>query len=241
MNALRRYTILLALTLWAGAAWAQNVSGVWYDPAKSGQGVTLAFKGGHLDGVWYYYDATHEGRWVVFSGELRGGSMTAELYAYTGPPLDENWDQAQVQALQVGSVQLHVHGTHTIQFDYVLNGISGTLNLVPFDLPVSSVDLSGFTGAYLGSYDGTESGHFTVIIDDYGHVEMVIVSDTSRTTFSAEGNISVNAAGQVEFSASSSVPEMAFTGVIDPDGHLHGSWTGADDQGGTFAGDSQNP
>lgn len=106
---------------------------VWWDPSRSGQAVQVLHDGNTISGAWYLYDQTGQGFWVVFEGNLNGNTITADLLRFTGPELDESWDNGQVSSQIVGSITLQFQSDSLALMNYTLDGVSGNLNLEPFE------------------------------------------------------------------------------------------------------------
>ena len=150
-----KFPFYLVASLWLISlpAVAQDYAGVWWDPTRSGQGVTLAQQGSTLSGAWYLYDESGNGLWVTFIGDLNGNSVTADLLRFTGPALGTPWDSGQVVSEPIGGVTITFASAGSATFAYSVNGINGTLNLVPFSLA------GGNEGALGGVWwDQTRSG-----------------------------------------------------------------------------------
>lgn len=109
-------------------------TGVWYEPARSGQGVQLLQRDDALSGAWYLYDGVGQGQWVTFVGELSGDLLDTPLLGFQGPPLGSPWDPTLVQASPVGQLQLRVISPTEMVFDYRVDGVEGQLRLLPFSL-----------------------------------------------------------------------------------------------------------
>jgi hypothetical protein len=71
--------------------------------------------------------------WVTFVGELNGTTVTASLLRFSGPPLGEVWDDAEVQSAVVGNVTIDFSSARAAGFSYTIDGVSDSLNLQPFN------------------------------------------------------------------------------------------------------------
>lgn len=129
-----------------GIAGNHGFSGLWWEPARSGQGINLWQRGNTVFGAWYIYDANGQDLWVTFSGNLNGGSLTGPLTLNKGPAIGKPWDVSQVRNESVGTMTLVFTSDTQATFTYTLLGNSGSLNLEPFILdPAQAED-----GAYAG-------------------------------------------------------------------------------------------
>ena len=76
------------ILLGAPCALAQNYSDIWYNPAESGWGLTLADHETQLFGVWYTYRADGSPTWFTIPGGTfsQGRRLfSGDLYQTTGP------------------------------------------------------------------------------------------------------------------------------------------------------------
>lgn len=70
---------------------AFNISGLWYDPASNGSGLTFVHSrtsDNTVFGTWYVYDATGKPRWYTIQNsawESQGRVLVGSLYATTAP------------------------------------------------------------------------------------------------------------------------------------------------------------
>src|SRR5882724_1743233 len=56
-------------------AFAQQYTGLWYDPSKSGEGVSIQQDGTTIFVLWYAYDSTGKGIWLAST--ITGATSTA--------------------------------------------------------------------------------------------------------------------------------------------------------------------
>lgn len=145
-----------------------GLSGMWYEPASSGQGLALEvypdLRGtnrGYLQGGWFTFDVAPAGgvekqRWYTFGGEFSGGtsSATVPLYLNTGG----NFDASPVTNGQVvGSATIAFSSCTAGEFTYVFNdGRSGT---IPLTRIISNVTCSA-TSARPTNADFALSGNW---------------------------------------------------------------------------------
>ncbi len=119
--------------------WA-DYSGLWWDQAKSGQGVSILQNNNAICGAWYLYDSSGEDMWLVFTGTLDSkNTLTSELVQYTGPALGTSWDVNKLKATSKGTVTLVFNSPTSATMQYNLNGVSGVLNLEPFANDIASL------------------------------------------------------------------------------------------------------
>ncbi len=117
-----------------------DYSGLWWDPSKGGQGVSIFQNNGSICGAWYLYDSSGKDMWLVFTGILSSSNtFTTQLFQYTGPALGTPWDINQVKNTPKGTVTLVFNSASSITMNYSINGLSGTLDLEPFANDVASM------------------------------------------------------------------------------------------------------
>src|SRR5438105_1946842 len=71
----------------AAPNWGNDRTDIFWDPAESGWGLTIAQHGNNLFAVWYTYDTSGQPIFVVMPGGTfnADGSFTGDLYTTTGP------------------------------------------------------------------------------------------------------------------------------------------------------------
>ncbi len=71
----------------AAPDWGYDFTDIYWDPAESGWGLTLAQHGNNVFGVWYTYDLNGQPLFVVMPGGTfaNGDSFTGATYTTTGP------------------------------------------------------------------------------------------------------------------------------------------------------------
>jgi len=120
------------LFLACGLCRAENYSDIWWDPAESGWGLTLADHGTNLFGVWYTYRADGKPVWYAipggtFSSDHR--TFTGDVYVTHGPSYTQSaFDPSQVTATKVGSATIDFapsgQASGSAVFTYSVNGVS---------------------------------------------------------------------------------------------------------------------
>jgi hypothetical protein len=153
----------------------QGLSGLWYEPATSGQGFALEFfpnleapGRGLLSGGWFTFDtapSTDAGgqRWYSVSGPLPDGTGTAALRVYRN--VGGNFAAPPVTTAQaIGNAALSFSACNRGRFDYQLDdGRSGSIDLerltpaIGCDAARAVADAAdfGFSGNW---YDAATSG-----------------------------------------------------------------------------------
>jgi hypothetical protein len=154
-----------------------GLTGSWYQPATSGQGMEIevfpdlvAPGTGYLRGGWFTFDDVASGgadhsRWYTFGGKVRSGDSAAvlSLYQNTGG----NFNALPVtSSVQVGNVGISFSNCTAGQLDYTFtdgSGRSGTVPLTRLTPNVScaqaaSSSASGDFGLSGNWFDRTKSG-----------------------------------------------------------------------------------
>ncbi len=106
---------------------AFNISGLWYDPASNGSGLTFVHSRSSdnmVFGTWYVYDATGKPRWYTIQNaawEARGRRLVGSLYATTAPancPITFTACPAALgQISLVGRVRVTINDTNSIRVE----------------------------------------------------------------------------------------------------------------------------
>jgi hypothetical protein len=125
----------------AAPQWGSDFTDLWFNPAESGWGVSLAQHGNNVFGVWYAYDTDGQPLWFVLPG-VQFTSSTAfkgKLYTTTGPYYgNATFDPTAVKPSEAGSATFNMNlgAAATGQCD------SGAATFTP------SVTIAGATAQY---------------------------------------------------------------------------------------------
>ncbi len=181
----------LFLLLAAADSMAANYSGLWWDPSKGGQGISIIQTQDSICGAWYLYDESGQDMWLVFTGVLASAnSLTTELFQYTGPPLGTSWDLSKLKAISRGTMTLTFNGPESASMHYNIGNISGTMNLEPFanDAAVMYWDLDK-PGQGMGFFmEGLSVYVVWYLYDKNGH-NIWVTSGTDLDITSTSGNL----------------------------------------------------
>lgn len=150
----------------AAANWGIDRTDLWWNPAESGWGLTLAQHGNNVFGAWFTYGPSGRPLFIVMPGvqAQTADSFTGTLYTTTGPAYDAaTFNPAQVRVTPVGSATVRFAGD-TATFTATVNGVTQvkTITRQPFGGPNTAPlppdpkrveDLSGvtFTGPWTRS------------------------------------------------------------------------------------------
>jgi hypothetical protein len=151
-----------ALSAWmfacghAGAALSPDPTGLWYDPAESGWGLTVSQQGDTVFAVLFVYDQANHPVWYVAS-DLEplalmppGGPMVlGNLYRTTGPWFGGTFDPHAVGVTAVGTLSLQYLGPspQSLQVGYTIDGTTVAKSVKPQTFGDNSALL-------LGTYEG---------------------------------------------------------------------------------------
>lgn len=124
--------LLLSLLAFANTARAQNYSDIWWNPAESGWGVTIADHETNIFAAFYTYDTNGKATWfTVTGGTFSQGRriFTGDVYTATGPHFAvEPFNPAQVRVSKVGTATFDFAPTggaaNTATFSYTINGVT---------------------------------------------------------------------------------------------------------------------
>jgi hypothetical protein len=119
--------------------WGNDLTDIWFNPAESGWGVTLAQHGNNVFGVWFTYDTDGQPLWAVIPGGTFNGpdAFTGTFYTTTGPYFGTTpFDPARVVSAPQGSVTINVTregrldlqcaGAQNAAFNWTLRGASAS-------------------------------------------------------------------------------------------------------------------
>jgi protocatechuate 3,4-dioxygenase beta subunit len=203
-----------AVTLQAGIAAAasttsapdidqQGLTGMWYEPASSGQGLALEvypdLRGtgvGYLQGGWFTFDVAPAGgvekqRWYTFGGTIAAGGATATmpLYVNTGG----NFNSTPITTGQVaGSVTIDFSSCTEGEFTYML--ADGRNGMIPLSRLTPNVTCST-TSARPTNSDFALSGNW-YDPSTSGQGFIIEVNPVSPVVFFAWYTYAVNGASQ---------------------------------------------
>lgn len=125
----------------AAANWGIDRTDLWWNPAESGWGLTLAQHGNNVFGAWFTYAQSGRPLFIVMPGvqAQSADAFTGTLYTTTGPAYNAaTFDPAQVRVTPVGSATVHFTGD-TATFITTVNGVTQTKTIArqPFGGPIN--------------------------------------------------------------------------------------------------------
>lgn len=126
----------------APANWGIDRTDLWWNPAESGWGLTLAQHGNNVFGAWFTYGQTGRPMFIVMPGvqAQSADAFTGTLYTTAGPAYNApTFDPAQVRVTPVGSATVHFTGD-TATFAATVNGVTQvkTITRQPFGGPATA-------------------------------------------------------------------------------------------------------
>ncbi len=130
------------------AGMSPDPTGLWYDPAESGWGLSLVQHDDTLFALVLVYDGERRPTWYVASdvkadgpagSDPQAGEFSGVLYGTTGPWFGGAFDPATVSSAAVGNIRLRYEpGSQagTLDLTYSANGVTASKQLQPQVLPV---------------------------------------------------------------------------------------------------------
>src|SRR5687767_7524188 len=124
----------------APANWGVDRTDLWWNPAESGWGLTLAQHGNNYFGAWFTYAPSGRPLFIVMPGvqQQSADTITGALYTTTGPAYDAaSFDPAQVRVTPVGSATVRFINGDTATFTSTVGGVKQvkTISRQPFGGP----------------------------------------------------------------------------------------------------------
>jgi len=137
--------------------WPVDRTDLWWNPAESGWGLSLAQHGNNTVAAWYTYAPSGRPLFLYMSGVQAQSSdaFTGTLYTTTGTPYTTaTYDPAQFRPTPVGSVTMHFNGD-TATFAATVNGVTQVKSVTrflfggptPATLPVNDKRVEDNSGA----------------------------------------------------------------------------------------------
>ena len=138
--------------------WPVDRTDLWWNPAESGWGLSLAQHGNNTVAAWYTYAPSGRPLFLYMSGVQAQSSdaFTGTLYTTTGTPYTTGtYDPAQFRPTPVGSVTMHFNGD-TATFAATVNGVTQVKSVTrylfggptpPAPLPVNDKRVEDNSGA----------------------------------------------------------------------------------------------
>ena len=132
----------------ANSTQIRPITGLWFNPERSGHGLDIQIAGDNLFIIWYTYNDDGSPTWYIAVGE-NSPNWQADLLSFT-------WDdQTKIaSSTVVGTANLVFSDGKNTTFSWDINGRSGSESFVRFNVSNKSTTKQ-FTGTY---YDVDQSG-----------------------------------------------------------------------------------
>jgi hypothetical protein len=137
----------------AGAAISPDPTGLWYDPAESGWGLSLSQQGDKLFAVLFVYDPANRPVWYVASDiDTPSGtnftplvSVSGKLYRTSGPWFGGAFDPNAVTMTEVGTLTLGFRqpDAQPLGITYVIDGTTVQKTAQPQTFGTAAANLVG--------------------------------------------------------------------------------------------------
>jgi hypothetical protein len=150
--------LLAVLLLDATAAFASDKTDLYYIPAESGWGMTVANQADTIFVTMYVYDSARQPTWFVGTGLLQStdsqgvNTYGGDWYSVTGPYYGAaTFDPSTVNATKVGTYTYREVSVTTGQITYSVNGTSVTKTAQRQTLANNTKVNGTFGGAYFST------------------------------------------------------------------------------------------
>ena len=159
--------LMLACSSTALARMSPDPTGLWFDPAESGWGLSVTQQGDKVFAALFVYDDAHKPTWYVASdmepAALVGGSLSNDadgtLYRASGPWFGGPFDPALVTVSPAGQIHIAYSSTdaQSLELAYTIDGRSVTKTVHPQTWSTNRPLIAGMYagGLYLPNHSGT--------------------------------------------------------------------------------------
>lgn len=165
---------------------ATNYQDWWWEPAKSGMGVSIGQQENTLFVAWYHFSDDGKATYLTFSGNLTGNAVEGILARSTGPAPGPSYNRAEVKSSTVGNARISFAGDNAATLSYTYDGRSGVLNLQRFTFQNVTVagswryaGVGNVTNCRNASYNGSfeTDGYATLTAGSGGNYVMAMLDD----------------------------------------------------------------
>jgi len=109
---------------------AVDYTDLWWNPAESGWGLTIAQQFNVIFVAWYVYDSSGKPVWLVVPNcPVIGTGCTGALYRTTGPPFGPTFDTMRVHASVAGTATLDFSDPNNGTLTYTVDGVAGSKSI----------------------------------------------------------------------------------------------------------------
>ena len=137
-------------------------TGLWWNPAESGWGISMTQRAGITFVAWYTYDTLGAPVWYVMSNcAIDGYSCTGEMYAVSGgQTMTVPWTRPALSVSVAGRGTFTFTDANNGTFAYTLNGVTGvkTITRQIFSTGTSTTQPADFSALYWAAPANSESG-----------------------------------------------------------------------------------
>lgn len=213
LQAIRAAIVTTLCLMMAGAHAAPmtpDPTGMWYDPAQPGWGLSVTQQGDNIFAVLFVYDANHIPQWFVasnvvdtghFANTLVGEAYAGPLYRTTGAAFTQPGDTTPLSATPVGSIQIgYVQPTGNLSVSYTVNGTTVNKVVTPQTWGSNSALLTGVYGGgfnggiFIDSTPGCQPPALLQGIPDF-NIDTTTTPDALRLTWSQPNNVYCTVSG----------------------------------------------
>jgi hypothetical protein len=159
-----RFLLALLVSLAASTAAAADKTDLWWNPAESGWGMTIANQGDTIFVTLYAYGADNNPTWFVGTASLAStdqgvNTYTGDWYRVTGPAYSApTFDPATVNATKVGTYTFREFTATAGQIAYTVNGVTYTKNVQRQTLAQNPLASGSYRGWYFSTVTGNCAG-----------------------------------------------------------------------------------
>jgi DNA-binding beta-propeller fold protein YncE len=151
----------LALSVMApgtrAAAGRASSTGLWWNPAEPGWGLSLTEQEGTTFVAWYTYTADGNATWLMMSAcAATATGCAGDVFRVSGgKSLGTGWAGANPQAVKVGVGRLDFSDENNGRFDFTLDGVSASKSITRLSVATGAPPVSDYTGVW---WNPLESG-----------------------------------------------------------------------------------
>ena len=188
----RMATLIAGIALLIGtfSSWADpRWSGVYYDPARDGEGFVIEVLVDHRATVyWFTYDADGNQRWFIGEGAIDAAGISVDAWLTTrGARFGDAFDPADVELVSVGNGRFELAICGAASLSYRIDDEPGSLELTLLT-PVADLacggDVASFRSGMTGSYYDPDRAGEGLVLQVYDSAAAIAF----WFTYDGEGN-----------------------------------------------------
>jgi hypothetical protein len=109
---------------------SRDYTGVWFQPAENGRGLSLNVFGDILFGLWFVYDQDGRGSWYQLDPAWTGPDLASgRVVRWTGTPWGPDYDPDARELVEAGNFSLSFTGENAAMLTYDVDGVSRSVAL----------------------------------------------------------------------------------------------------------------